>query len=76
MAIGAVALPVRDADADAAAAGAAAGAAGVADRARLVLALATTRVCVWAAGRIFRVGMLMQGKGANFGEMWRWVRAG
>jgi len=38
--------------------------------------LATTTVCVYAAGRIFRVGLLMQGKGANFGQMASWVIRG
>jgi len=30
-------------------------------------------LCVWAAGKIFRVGLLLQGKGAKFGEMLSWV---
>jgi ABC-2 type transport system permease protein len=38
--------------------------------------LATTVLCVYAAGRIFRVGILMQGKGAKLGEMLRWVFRG
>jgi ABC-type Na+ efflux pump permease subunit len=35
----------------------------------------TTVLFVWAAGRVFRVGILMQGKSASFGEMLRWMRA-
>jgi ABC-2 type transport system permease protein len=41
-----------------------------------VLTTATSAFFVWAGGRIFRVGILMQGKSATFTEMWRWVRAG
>jgi ABC-2 type transport system permease protein len=40
----------------------------------LVLTLVTTVVFVWAASRIFRVGVLMQGKGATFREMLKWIR--
>ncbi|MCP4247995.1 MAG: ABC transporter permease [bacterium] len=42
----------------------------------VIVTVLTTLACVWAAGRIFRVGILMQGKGAKFGEMFRWVVRG
>jgi ABC-2 type transport system permease protein len=35
-----------------------------------------TTLCIWAAGKIFRTGLLMQGKSATIPEMIRWVRAG
>ncbi len=38
--------------------------------------LLMTTFCVFAAGRIFRVGILMQGKGAKLSEMARWVFRG
>jgi ABC-type Na+ efflux pump permease subunit len=42
----------------------------------VALTTATAVALTYAAGRIFRTGLLMQGKGATLGEMWRWVRAG
>ena len=32
-------------------------------------------LAVWAAGKIFRTGLLMHGKSATPAEMLRWVRA-
>ena len=43
---------------------------------RALLTLALTFVCVYAAGRIFRVGLLMQGKGAKVGDLLKWVIQG
>ncbi len=40
------------------------------------LALLTTALCVFAAGRVFRVGILMQGKGFKLAEVARWVLRG
>jgi ABC-2 type transport system permease protein len=42
----------------------------------IVLVLAATVLCVYVAGRIFRVGLLIQGKGARLSEMMRWVFKG
>jgi ABC-2 type transport system permease protein len=42
----------------------------------VLLVLATTVLCVWAGGRIFRVGILMQGKGAKIGQMVKWIIRG
>ena len=41
----------------------------------VVLTTITAIGFVYAAGKIFRTGLLMQGKAATFGEMWKWVRA-
>ena len=42
----------------------------------VALMAATTIAVVWAAGRIFRTGILMQGKSASISEMLRWVKTG
>jgi ABC-2 type transport system permease protein len=42
----------------------------------VALVLLTTALCVWAAGRVFRVGLLVQGQAAGFREMLRWVWRG
>jgi ABC-2 type transport system permease protein len=39
------------------------------------LMAATTVAAIWAAAKIFRTGLLMQGKAASVAELVRWVRA-
>jgi ABC-2 type transport system permease protein len=40
----------------------------------LVLLFGGVWVVAWVAGRIYRVGILMQGKRPTLPELWRWVR--
>lgn len=42
----------------------------------VVSTLLTTTFIIWAAGRIFRVGILMQGQGARIPDLLRWVLRG
>jgi ABC-2 type transport system permease protein len=42
--------------------------------ASVILLLVSTAGVVWAAGRIFRVGLLMQGKPPTIPELLKWVR--
>lgn len=42
----------------------------------IVGVLLTTVLIVFAAGRVFRIGILMQGKGAKISDMLRWALRG
>jgi ABC-2 type transport system permease protein len=42
----------------------------------IALTAAFTLAAVWAAGKVFRTGMLLQGKSANVREIVRWVSRG
>ena len=41
----------------------------------VALTLGTTALFIWAAAKIFRVGLLMQGKPPNLPELLKWIRA-
>jgi ABC-2 type transport system permease protein len=41
----------------------------------VLLTAGTAALFVWSAGRIFRVGLLMQGKAPNLPELLKWIRA-
>jgi ABC-2 type transport system permease protein len=40
----------------------------------MVLLIAGFVFCVWLAGRIYRVGILMYGKKVNYKELGKWLR--
>lgn len=42
----------------------------------MLIVLATTITLIWASGRIFRVGILMQGKAPSLGQLAKWVFRG
>jgi ABC-2 type transport system permease protein len=40
----------------------------------IVILMGSTAGLIWAGGRIFRVGLLMQGKAPNLPELVKWIR--
>ena len=44
--------------------------------AALILLIGCAMLAAWAAGRVYRIGILMKGKRPNFPELIRWVRHG
>jgi ABC-2 type transport system permease protein len=42
--------------------------------ATIALGLAAACLVVWFAAKVFRVGLLMQGKPPSFATLWRWAR--
>ena len=70
-------LPADDADDRGAAAVGCRRGCGVGEKlAAAALALSTTLVLIWLAGRVFRFGMLHTDKAAALRDMMRWIVAG
>jgi ABC-2 type transport system permease protein len=46
---------------------------------QIIIAIGILVVSVWVfmklAGKIFKIGILMYGKNATPGEIWKWIRA-
>ena len=40
----------------------------------MIILLASSLGMVWIAGRIYRIGILIQGQKVSFGKLWKWLR--